>query len=259
MNFGGYQQLLVALLLVCDAVEGPVASGQDAPHQRRAVAPGPQIVATSKAPENHLGRVPKFGLTRQDVQALAETLPELSVVVPVREVRRQARFGDQVTDVQLLGVTPQYRRMHRHEIRQGRFFTEVDERQSRNVAVIGKDVGARLFLPGDDPIGKKLRIGRNYFTVVGLLQETPTQPRRDSLARTVCIPLSTMRVRCGDLEMERRGGAFELRRYELSRIEIRLANPTHADLTAGVVQKVLDSLHDDSTYVVERRLPENLR
>lgn len=258
MNFGRPHHWLVALFLVCNAIEGLVASGQDNA-QRRAVAPGPHIVATSKARENSRGPVQEFGLTHQDVQALTETLPELELAVPVREVRRQARFGDQVTDVQLLGVTPQFRRMHAHEMRQGRFLTEADERQARNVAVIGKDVSGRLFLPGDDPIGKRVRIGRSYVTVVGLLEGTSTQPQRDSLARTVCIPLSTMRMRYGNLEIERSGGVFNVRRYELSRIEIRLANPTHADRTAGLIQKVLDSLHDDSTYVVERRFPENLR
>ncbi len=55
----------------------------------------------------------------------------------------------------------------------GRFFNQRDNQQSPN-AVIINDVVARYVFPGDNPIGKRLRMGFNGFTgeIVGVVKHT---------------------------------------------------------------------------------------
>jgi putative ABC transport system permease protein len=53
---------------------------------------------------------------------------------------------------------------------EGAFFTDGDESQGNMVAVIGQTVYQTLFVPlGIDPVGEKIRISSQTFTVVGVL------------------------------------------------------------------------------------------
>jgi putative ABC transport system permease protein len=68
----------------------------------------------------------------------------------------------------------------------GRFFTDTEERMRKPVAVIGEDIRSQLF-PGVSPVGRKIRVGGNEFTVIGLLERQGSSFGR-SLDTPVYIP-----------------------------------------------------------------------
>ena len=70
----------------------------------------------------------------------------------------------------------------------GRFFGETEERMRQHVAIIGEDIRTALF-PGGSPIGRKIRISGNDFTVIGLLERQGSSFGR-SLDNPVYIPIT---------------------------------------------------------------------
>ena len=219
----------------------------------------PHITARSVPPSNLAsGTASPYGLTRKDVDAITQMLPNLQFVVPVREIRRQARVGDRTTDVKLIGTTPEYLSLHSAAVEQGRFLVAEDGEQRRNVAAIGSQVARQLFLH-EDPIGKHIRIGQGAYTVVGILKPDRDDGRADAIDesdRCIYLPIATMWGRIGDRETVRRGGNIQIEHFELTRIEILVRNLDEVPRTTDIVQHVLDRLHDDQTYEVTSALEE---
>jgi putative ABC transport system permease protein len=70
------------------------------------------------------------------------------------------------------GVTPNYERIANVNLREGRFVTESDEEQRRNVMVIGVNAADALF-PGkqDGIVGTEVRMGGYNFEIIGVLEK----------------------------------------------------------------------------------------
>ena len=66
----------------------------------------------------------------------------------------------------ILGTTLDYNKVSDVPIADGRYFTQQEVDNARNVAIIGSDVTANLF-PGQDPIGKTFKLKGLNFTVIG--------------------------------------------------------------------------------------------
>ncbi len=211
------------------------------------VTKGPHIIASSVWPDDRTPvNNPRYGLTRNDVKAIVAMVPTVQLVVPVREVRRVARFGDQTSEVQLVGTVPEYSQLHRLRIEHGRYLVPNDIKQLQSVAVIGSRVAEDLFL-FENPVGKKIRIGEHYFVVAGVLaKRSHTDDTKD-----IWIPLTTMRSRLGDRDISRQAGELVVRNFELSRIEIRVQSFPDIPRSAQVVERVLDHLHNPNDFAVK--------
>src|SRR5699024_2881708 len=54
-------------------------------------------------------------------------------------------------------------------LQEGKAFTELQVKNAKPVCIIGADIQAKFF-PGVEPIGKKIKAGNIWFTVVGVLE-----------------------------------------------------------------------------------------
>jgi putative ABC transport system permease protein len=70
----------------------------------------------------------------------------------------------------LEGVVFNHKEVYDIPIDNGRYFTEMEIKAARNVAIIGVKIGEALF-PGQNPLGKSFKIKGLKFTVVGLFVE----------------------------------------------------------------------------------------
>jgi putative ABC transport system permease protein len=69
------------------------------------------------------------------------------------------------------GVSPNYAQVSNLNLREGRFFTEIDEQEKREVMVIGVNAANALF-PGGGPIeGAEVKMGGYNFQIVGVLEK----------------------------------------------------------------------------------------
>lgn len=134
------------------------------------------------------------GRTMQDVYALKQSAPLLRMISPEMSLRGATltRGGKTAVPSELVGVWPVVLDMNLHTVTRGRFFSDLDDEQARNVIVIGTGIRDELFgAPEDvgreiDPVGETVSINGQPFIIVGMLEhyESESDKRlRDLKAR----------------------------------------------------------------------------
>ncbi|MEQ1565051.1 MAG: ABC transporter permease [Myxococcota bacterium] len=73
----------------------------------------------------------------------------------------------------------------------GRFLDDLDLKESRKVAVIGREVHKALYPDGEDPLGTYIRIRGVYFQVIGLFHSRSGGDAGDRSETTIHVPFTT--------------------------------------------------------------------
>ncbi|HBE83647.1 MAG TPA: hypothetical protein DDW24_12850, partial [Blastocatellia bacterium] len=116
-------------------------------------------------------------LTLDDALAL-RGLSELETAVPRLDVS-SGRFGNatvvsaggkQSTSINLMGTLPEIEAAGTEEIVDGRWFTQSENDNKKDVCVIG-DFVRETFFPYRNPVGETIEFGKSAFTIIGLLQK----------------------------------------------------------------------------------------
>lgn len=131
-------------------------------------------------------------LTTADAEAIATSpkITTIKTVSPEYASRTQVTTGDANTNTQVIGATAEYAPVHKVTIATGSFITESHQSAMAKVAVLGPTVVTNLFGEGTDPVGKKIRINNQVFTIIGTTTAkggTGFQNQDD----LVYVPLST--------------------------------------------------------------------
>ena len=204
-----------------------------------------------------------YGLLREDYERILTNVPGITRAVPMREISREVRRREYSLDGIVIGCTPDYFGMNRLTIDRGRPLSEYDMQGLANVAVLAHEVARRLF-PIEDPVGKSVQLGQEFYVVVGVAQErTAAAAIGGSLDarqydRDVYIPLSTFRSRIGDRVFTIRGGATQLETVELSQVTAVVDDMRQVDATADIIRDLLQRYHKlvDYAVVVPKELLE---
>ena len=98
--------------------------------------------------------------------------------------------------IHIEGQTSNHLALRDVDVFRGRYFTEEEERGSKNVVFIGQDVVEDLF-EGEDPLGKTIRIRRLRYTVIGIADKIGSIIGQ-SMDEFVYMPLSTLRKNFGE-------------------------------------------------------------
>ena len=204
----------------------------------------PVLMLESVRPADRGPQAARYGITRRDLEAIVPAVPGLVAAVPIRWQQQEVRRGAEVATARLVGTTADYRRLHEVDMAGGRFLNDADTDRLRNVAVLSSRIARQLF-GAANPIGESIRAGRQSFTVVGVLAAGDPTTRHD-----VYLPLATMRARLGDTVVTQTAGAFKVERYEISRLELHLAEWPDVAPTTALVTQLLQHLHDDDSVRV---------
>ena len=135
--------------------------GIDVVHVKRALITGELL---DKAEE----RSP-YGLKYSDAQNISDVCEFARRVVPLREVFADVRVGEKPVPVKIVGTAPGYCEATRSVVQRGRFLQDGDIRDRRLICVLGAAAKRELF-GFDDPFGKMVKVGRNLFRVVGIME-----------------------------------------------------------------------------------------
>jgi len=111
-------------------------------------------------------------LTYEDGVAIRELCPSVETVaiearllVPAVTTKYK---GMEMVNTNFFGPTAEHYRTLNADLKDGRFYTEVDDLHRRDVAVLGADVVKRLFA-NEDPIGKTVNVDGHNFEVIGTI------------------------------------------------------------------------------------------
>lgn len=110
------------------------------------------------------------GLTLHDLQSIKEFVPEVEFISP--EIIFETNFirNARMRSGKVVGVNDEYFFISNFEIENGNNFTDIQIENAEPVAIIGSDVRTKFF-PGEEPIGKKIKVGNLWLTVIGVLEK----------------------------------------------------------------------------------------
>ena len=115
----------------------------------------------------------------------------VEAVAPVSERGGSIIRDDRRIDSRFFGTTTSYLATNAStEIKQGRFFTDGENRSGARVLVIGGDVADALF-PNEDPLDKYVKIGNYKFRVIGVLKKMGKFMGMFSMDNQATMPIGT--------------------------------------------------------------------
>jgi len=137
------------------------------------------------------GRGSAQTLTNEDADAIRE-VEGINYISPERQGRFQIVASGNNTNSTVIGVTPDYLMVRNVSVANGSFISEANLKSLGRVAVLGPTVANDLFGEDSNPIGKTIRINKNNFKVIGLLQEKGSAGFGFNPDDTIYVPLTTM-------------------------------------------------------------------
>jgi putative ABC transport system permease protein len=99
--------------------------------------------------------------------------------------------GAEVGAFSVMGDVPDIAHVSPMAMDAGRFLDELDVRDARKVAVIGRQVWTTLFPDGEDPIGSWIAVRGMYFQVIGTFHSERGGDDGDRAEQTIHVPFST--------------------------------------------------------------------
>ncbi|CAM3737208.1 ABC transporter permease [Vibrio aquimaris] len=119
-----------------------------------------------------------------DDSEIVKSLPEVKSVASTAMWEEDITVGDKYTWRQPLAVGHEFQSMTNLKLLNGgRWFNVIDQREQRKVVVLGYSIAAHFFNPEGreswfdtvtlevNPVGKKVKIGDEEFTVIGVLKK----------------------------------------------------------------------------------------
>jgi putative ABC transport system permease protein len=203
-------------------------------------------------------RVLQYGVTYADSRSILATIPGVTITLPARIIRDYVWNISRRVDCDIVGTVPWYPGMRNHRVIQGRFFTEQDMDGQTSVCVLGAEMVPLLF-PLESPLGKHVRVGGNYYQVIGVMEargrdatpETGTSAKDKTSAYRMFIPLETAKLRYGEVLMRRRAGSFEAEKVQLHELTVKVASLDQVINVAGAIRSVMEHNHKKKDYQID--------
>lgn len=131
-------------------------------------------------------------LTPELMDLILEENPALTAICLRSENSARVQLGRTEEYLTVTGVTPDYSRVFSLDFSEGGDFTEGDFDARRRVAVVGGKVAEKYFGDAADAVGRKLRIGETWFSIVGVLRSSGDGLQGVDSDNAVYIPWDTM-------------------------------------------------------------------
>ena len=196
----------------------------------------------------------QYGLTYADIKRIQSTIPGVMVVLPARVMREYVWNISRRIDSEIMATVPWYPTMRNHRVARGRFFSDAEMESKANVCVLGAEMVSGLF-PLDSPMGKHVRVGGEYYQVIGIMEprgkgvkQDETQEGAKQAAHRMFIPLETAKTRYGEVLMKQRSGSFEAERIQLHEVTVKVELPEQVPAVADAVKQVMERNHKKKDY-----------
>ncbi|ADQ41768.1 protein of unknown function DUF214 [Caldicellulosiruptor acetigenus I77R1B] len=130
-----------------------------------------QRLGTNLIQINITGRNSNRNVTYEELQQFAEQhQDDIEAIAPTVSSSVTLKYGTNTHDTTLIGTTADYSLVRDVNVSSGRFILPIDVDYRQKVALVGTYIVKDLF-NGQNPIGKKIKINGQIFTVVGVLEE----------------------------------------------------------------------------------------
>ncbi len=131
-------------------------------------------------------------ITPELMQAVWDENPYLSAICLRDENSAKVQLGRTEEYLSVAGVTPEYSKVFSLEFEEGADFAEQDFDSQRKVVVIGGQIAEKYFGEAHQAMGRKLKIGENWFEIIGVLKKSGDGLKGVDNDNAIYIPWSTM-------------------------------------------------------------------
>jgi putative ABC transport system permease protein len=134
-------------------------------------------------------------LSTDDYEALLRDGTLLEAVVPEMQQSLQVEYGNQNSNINVVGTTPNYLDVRNYTVPHGRMFTRGDDEARQRYAVLGAAVPRML---GGNPaamINQTLQVRGINFEIIGVLSEKGSAGGWSNPDEQILIPLLTAKYR----------------------------------------------------------------
>ena len=193
------------------------------------------------------------GLSMDDARAIREIVPLASIVSPQREIKSKVQVGGTSVQTMVVGTDPSYLEVLNARLARGAFISAEDVRDANRVCVLGSDAKRSLFYFAD-PIGAKVKIQHQWFTVIGVLEDKGAAGGKiggvlevRNTDEDVYVPISAVLRRFN----------LEENAPELSQVTIKVGHSDHLSETAEITRAILNRRHrgvDDFKIAIPEEL-----
>lgn len=226
------------------------------------------------------------GLTIRDVKSIQSTIPGLTKISPEIILDTYVIRNGLRRSAKLVGVEPSYFEIFNFELNEGQSFNDGQRKAGAPVCIIGHAIRIKFF-PTENPIGKSIKIGPHWLTIIGVLSERAVSTTSISklgirdFNMDVYAPLQTILIRYKNRDMitaealrlaamQSRGMVFnsgnntnqeseeqKKNYHQLDRLVIQVDETIKLQPTAEVLSRLLQRKHYDVVdYEIE--IPELL-
>ncbi len=199
-----------------------------------------------------------YGLTYKDAESIRNTIHDVEVVVPIREIDQEARYLRRKVAIKIVGSIPWYTEISPVHMLRGRFLSSIDLHQQRSICVVDEQLVRGLF-GFEDPIGKDVQIQGNCYRVVGVAGAPPLGGNQDDFGNAlpeatdsdsgatgiIYLPLSTTKSRFTELTATFSGGNQTVEKVQLQKITVKVKSTEQVLPMRDVLDNLLGRLHED--------------
>ena len=190
-----------------------------------------------------------FGLLYEDETRIRETFEAVVRTVPVKMVRKEGRLGERNLELRVVGTSADWFDLVKRPVVAGRVLSQRDV-DSRTNTVVLTEFGARRLLATEQTIGKSLRIGGNYYEVVGIVRNETAKGGQQLPDQEVdaYIPVDLAREHYGDVNTRRTSGSFLREQVELHTIIVQVRSEEDVVAVAAGITSMLKRFHKKVDY-----------
>jgi putative ABC transport system permease protein len=192
----------------------------------------------------------EYGLKRRDLQHIRETFPMIRYAVGLRNTRQRLYASDgKQLDLSIVATEPDYLKITRSSIPRGRFITETDQQMRTKVCVLGS-LAARKVFSYREALGESVRIGTDWYLVVGILENTAAlrDAGGDDVNNYIYMPLATAQARYGDISSSSSMGTRETVNIQLDSIAMQLEDSDMVVSASQRLENYLEKMHKLKDY-----------
>jgi putative ABC transport system permease protein len=211
------------------------------------------------------------GLTIRDVRGIEAGIPGISeispeIIIDTYVIRKGLRRS-----AKLVGVEPTYFSLYNFDLQEGEVFNSEQQRIGAPVCIIGAAIKSKFF-PTENPMGKSIKVGAHWLTIIGMLNERFVS--NESISKLgirdfnmdVYTPLQTVLIRYRNRDkltaaqirlaaMKSQGNYFvanagdeeneaEKKNYhQLDRLVIQVSETSKLTPTAEIISRMLERRH----------------
>ena len=102
---------------------------------------------------------------------LVQQMPEVEYFSRVASNYRQTTFRTEGDEMEIIGVEPDFQRIYRKQILQGRFLDPIDMAEHKKVAVVDERAIKAFSCEAEEIVGRYITVGDVLFRVVGVCEQ----------------------------------------------------------------------------------------